>query len=118
MMTGNKLQILIKRFAVAAKAHYVAMEEMNAERAERQAVVISRLFEGIVREGAAGRDALLALTDNDNPAVAGMAAVYSMRYSPERCILTLRRLAAEEGLLGFRAAMALQKWEAGEWELD
>lgn len=116
-MTGNKLQILIKRFAVAAEAHYVAMEEMNAERAERQAVVISRLFEVIVREGDTGRDALLALTDNDNPAVAGMAAVYSMRYSPERCIRTLRRLAAEEGLLGFRAAMALQKWEAGEWEI-
>lgn len=116
-MPGDKLQILIKRFAVAAKAHHAAMEEMDVEKAERQAVVIARLFEGIVREGEAGREALLAMTDSDDPAVAGMAAVYSMRHSPERCCRTLRRLAAKGGLLGFRAATALQRWEAGEWEI-
>jgi len=117
-MTSEKLPILLKRFAVAAKGHCVAMEEMNAEQAGHEALVIARLFEGIVREGEAGRKGLLSLVDSDNNAVAGMAAVYSMRYCPERCIPVLRRLASEPGLLGFRARIALDKWNAGEWLIE
>jgi hypothetical protein len=59
---------------------------------------------------------LLELVDSADPAVAGMAAVYAIRMDTGRCLAALRRVAAEPGLLGFRAAMAIQRWESGEWE--
>ena len=118
MMTEDKLQTLLKRFAIAAKNHCLAMEEMDEEKAHRHGIIIARLFEEIIGEGQSGREGLLALADSEDQAVAGMAAVYSMRYRPDRCIRVLERLSSEPGLLGFRASMALEHWQTGKWELD
>lgn len=116
MSEDDKLARLLVRFAIAAKAHYQALEAMDEVRASTHALIIAGLYEAIVREGEAGREGLLALVDSDDKAVAGMAAVYSIRYSPERCVALLRKLAAMEGLMGFRARVALERWEAGDWE--
>jgi hypothetical protein len=59
---------------------------------------------------------LLALIDHTSPVVAGMAAVYSMDVDPELCLAALRRVACESGLLGFRASVVVEHWEAGTWE--
>ncbi len=115
-MTDDKLSLLLVRFAVATRAHLAALEALDEKEANAHARIIAGLYASIVREGDAGRERLLALVDSDEPAVAGMAAVYSIRYSPERCVALLRRLAKEEGLLGFRARVALERWESGEWE--
>jgi hypothetical protein len=117
-MADDKLARLLLRFAAAARAHFAALELMDGERAARQADVIARLYAGIVREGEAGREGLLALLESHDPAVAGMAAVYSMRHSPDRCTALLLRLSFEPGLMGFRARAALDRWKAGEWELE
>lgn len=117
-MADEKLKRLLHRFAVAAKAHFAALEAMDAEKADHQAFVIAGLFAAIVREGKAGREGLLALTGSEEKEVAGMAAVYSMRYDPARCTALLRRLSREPGLMGFRAGVALERWEAGEWEIE
>jgi hypothetical protein len=113
---ADRLERLLSRFAVAARAHHEALESMNAERAETQARMISALHGALVREGTPGLKKLLDLVDSIDPIVAGMAAVYSIRLDPERCLATLRRVATEPGLLGFRADMAIQRWESGEWE--
>ncbi|BCS56028.1 hypothetical protein GSbR_13910 [Geobacter sp. SVR] len=89
---------------------------MDAGHANAHARVIAGLHAALLREGQAGRDGLLALTDADSPAVAGMAAVYAIRLDPPRCLAALHRVAAEPGLLGFRASVAIQRWETGEWE--
>ncbi|HEY6872428.1 MAG TPA: hypothetical protein VI298_06865 [Geobacteraceae bacterium] len=115
-MSDDRLALLLVRFAVAARAHHEALAALDEVRANTHAQIVARLHEAIAREGKAGQDRLLALVDSDDPVVAGMAAVYSIRYSPERCVALLRRLAGEEGLLGFRARVALERWEAGEWE--
>jgi hypothetical protein len=115
-MPDEKMSRLLSRFAAAAKAHYAALESMNETRANFQAKVIAGLVANIFREGAAGRESLLSLVDSDNPAVAGMAAVYSLTYDAQRSLTLLRRLAEEPGLLGFRAGTAIQRWESGEWE--
>jgi len=115
-MNDERLSLLIRRFAVAAQAHQAALEEMDEERANAHARVISGLYAAILHEGGAGREALLALLDSESQVVAGMAAVFSLRYSPSRSLGVLRMLAEKGGLLGFRASVALERWEKGEWD--
>lgn len=115
-LPNDRLTLLLGRFATAAKAHQAALEDMDEVRANSHARIIAGLHEAIVREGEAGREGLLALVDGDDKAVAGMAAVYSIRYSPDRCVALLRKLATSEGLMGFRARVALERWAAGDWE--
>lgn len=115
-MPEEKLARLLSRFATTAKAHHAALEAMDEERANAYARMIAALHEALLREGQAGTDGLLALVDSDSLVVAGMAAVYTIHLNPDRCLATLLRVAAEPGLLGFRAGVAIQRWENGEWE--
>ncbi|MBK5274697.1 MAG: hypothetical protein JJE30_06560 [Desulfuromonadales bacterium] len=115
-MQDNKLELLLSRFSTAARAHNEALEDMDEVRANAQARMIAGLYDAILSEGAAGRDGLLTLLDSDSPVVAGMAAVYSLNDHPEICLAALRRVAQEPGLLGFRASVAIERWEDGTWE--
>jgi hypothetical protein len=115
VMHEERLAQLLNRFAAAAKAHHAALVAMDDVRANAHARIIAGLYESLVREGRSGREGLLALIESNDDVVAGMAAVYSIRYDPDRCVALLRKLAKEKGLLGFRASVALQRWEAGEW---
>lgn len=110
-----RLKRVLHRFALAAQAHNAALEALDAERAEAQARILVGLYEALVKSGAQGQEKLLELVDNSNPVVAGMAAVYSIRLDNDRCLAALRRVAAEPGLLGFRAKIAIERWESGEW---
>jgi len=112
----ERLERLLKRFAVAARAHHEALEALDEERSEVQARMIAGLHGALVREGKQGEELLLNLVDSPDPIVAGMAAVYSIRLDTGRCLAALRRIAKEPGLLGFRAEVAIQRWESGEWE--
>lgn len=111
----SRLQRLLHRFALVALAHHAALEALDGERAEVQARMLAGLHEALVSAGKAGLEKLLELVDNSDPVVAGMAAVYSLRLDSVRCLAALRRVAAEPGLLGFRAKIAIERWEAGEW---
>jgi hypothetical protein len=114
-MQGDKLTRLLHRFTTASMAHHEALEEMIEERANAHARMIAGLYRSINATGESGRQALLALVDDNDPVVAGMAAVYSIRYDSRRCLSALARVAQEPGLLGFRARMAIERWESGEW---
>jgi len=114
-MQKDKLILLLHRFALTAKAHFQAMEDMDEERANAHARMIAGLHRSIIDFGERGREALLELVDEKDLVVAGMAAVYSFRYDSERSLSTLKRVAREPGLLGFRARMAIELWESGEW---
>lgn len=115
-MNDDRLSVMVHRFAVAARAHQTALEELDEERANAHARVISGLYAAISREGDAGREALLLLLDHENQVVAGMAAVFSLSYNPPRALAVLRLLAGKGGLLGFRASVALERWEKGDWD--
>ncbi len=114
-MQDEKLTRLLQRFAATATAHFQAMEEMNEERANTCARMIAGLHRSIIDTGESGKQALLDLVDDKDPVVSGMAAVYSINYDSKRCLSTLRRVALEPGLLGFRAQIAIERWENGEW---
>ena len=117
-MSDETLERLISRFARAAVRHHAALENMDEEETNRQAFLIGRLFTGIAAYGDTGRSKLLVLLTSDQPVVAGMAAVYSLRSATDEALPVLRRIAGEPGLLGYRASMAIERWERGEWELD
>jgi hypothetical protein len=115
-MNDEKLSLLVHRFAIAAQAHQTALEDMDEDRANAHSRVIRGLYEALVREGDVGREALLTLLDNECQVAAGMAAVFSLRYNPLRSCAVLRLLAERDGLLGFRASVALERWESGAWD--
>lgn len=117
-MDEERLKRLIARFAAAAEAHGAALEAMDEERASRHAHIIYRLYQEIAGAGEQGREELILLAERAEGDAAGMAAVYSLRYREGRSIAVLRCLAATSGLLAFRASVALERWERGEWDLE
>jgi len=112
---AERLARMVSRFAVAARAHGDSLAELDDVRAAAHVRLLTGLYAGICREGEAGREAFLLLLESGDDAVAGMAAVFSLSSSPERALKVLRRLAAADGLLGFRARYAVELWEKGEW---
>lgn len=115
-LSEERLARMVSRFAVAAGAHQRAMEEMDDGRAAGHVKVLTGLYAAIISEGECGVGAFLALLDDRDNAVAGMAAVYALGISTGRSLAVLQRLAGLEGLLGFRARCALERWEKGEWQ--
>ena len=115
-MPNDKLELLLHRFCAAAAAHHEALEAMDEERANTHARMVTGLYRAIAGEGPAALAGLLTLLDSDSSVVAGMAAVYSLAANPEICLVTLRRVAREPGLLGFRASVAIERWETGSWK--
>ena len=71
---------------------------MNEERANTHAQMIDGLYRMIIGTGECGKQALLELVGDNDPVVAGMAAVYSIRYDSKRCLSTLERVALEPGV--------------------
>ncbi len=114
-MSEEKVAILLRRFAASTQAHQEALEEMEEERANRHAGIISQLRVVILREGNDGLQGLLGLLDHHSLVVAGMAAVCLLETHPDRALTVLRMLAGQGGMLGFRASVAIERWENGEW---
>src|SRR5689334_11991982 len=81
-MADEQLGRLLLRFRLAAQEHAVAVEAMDEGMANREATIIARLYQAIAAKGEEGKKELLALTWSDDDAVAGMAAVYSLREYP------------------------------------
>ncbi|SNB45679.1 hypothetical protein SAMN06269301_1105 [Geobacter sp. DSM 9736] len=114
-MSDEKVSRLQIRFTAAAKAHHDAIESMDEVRAVSHARLIEGLACSLRQLGDAGHGAVMALLACDEDAVAGMAAVCFIRSHTENSVAILRRLSEKHDLLGFRASVALERWEAGEW---
>lgn len=115
-MPKNRLDTLLHRFAVAARAHHAALEAMDGEGASNHARMTGALFKAIITADSSGKERFIALLEHADPVVAGMAAVYTITRDSGPSLTTLRRVAKEPGLLGFRAAAAIDRWQNGEWE--
>lgn len=113
MQQQEQVAKLIQWFIRAAFRHAEAIESMQEQEALVQVESMDRFYAALKRKD--GIQQFLALIDHEEPTVAGMAAVYAMREDPVRCVTALRRLATLPGLIGFRAEVALERWESGEW---
>lgn len=117
-MNQEKIDDLIVKFTQAAKNHYEASLNGDWRTANKEAATIRKTVMKLRSLDACGKEALLAQADNQDPSVASMAAVYSLKYATKKSISVLARVAKEPGLLGFEAEQALQRWNEGEWHLE
>lgn len=115
-MQQDKVTKLIEWFVKAALRHAEAIEALREEMAAVQVASLNRFFKALKAEEG-GMSRFFLLLEHENPVVSGMSAVYALSEAPERCRPVLVRLAQEPGLIGFRAQIALQRWDAGEWQL-
>jgi len=117
-MAEQNVKELIETFTKATKSHYLASLAGDWRTANQEAVLIRKAIKSLRGLGENGREALLAQTDSQDLSISSMAAVYSLKYDPEKSISVLTRIAKEPGLIGFEAEQALQRWKEGEWNLD
>lgn len=115
-MNSQALDRLLHRFAMAAKSHHEALEAMDADRAEQHARMVAALYSAIMAAGQLGKEQFSTLLEYPEPVVAAMTAVYLIREETEKSLKILQSVATEPGLLGFRAAAAIERWQNGEWD--
>lgn len=115
MQQQERVAKLIGWFVKAALRHAEAVEAMQEEAAAVQLECLNRFFAALHREEG-GMLQFFTLLDHEEPAIAGMAAVYALREAPERCRAALARVAQTHGLIGFRAQIALERWDSGDWQ--
>jgi hypothetical protein len=108
----------IMGFSESAKKHYDAILAGDSRSANAQAKKVHKFFLEIVKQGEDARKALADLVDDEILPVAVMAAVYSLKYSPERALAVLQKIAKEPGVHGFRAEQAIKRWTEGSWQLE
>jgi hypothetical protein len=117
-MSENEVRELVRVFAEAAARQYTATEQGDFHTANRCATTICRAFSDLKALGKTGQDALLGLTVHTDPAVASLAACYSLPYAPDTCRLVLKRIARRRDIIGFMADETLNRWRDGTWALD
>ncbi len=117
-MAQDQIRRLVATFVEATKKHHEATMRGEWRQTNAQAKRIAQAFRKIVEIGESGRQALLAEVDNKDPAVAGTAATYSLKYDPIRSQAALRRVAREPGIIGSGARQSLKNWEEGKWYLE
>jgi len=111
----DRTKKLIEWFVKAALRHAEAIEAMQEEVAALQVAALTRYFKALQAEPD-WLPRFSELLQHENPVIAGMVAVYALPRDPERCRPVLVRLAQVPGLIGFRSQVALQRWDAGEWQ--
>lgn len=117
-MKEHNIGELVERFTAAARKHFTASLAGDWRSANREAKVIRKIANHIFDLGEDARKALLAQTDNEDLYVSTLAAAYSLKFSPDKCLAILTKISKEPGLIGFEAKQALLRWEQGEWMLD
>ena len=119
-MSTITLEDAISRFVKAALANYspTRQPKMGYAEVNRNARAIHNSAMEIIAEGDAGLKALSGLLGHEDPGVALMAAVYSLKQNTDLALSRLKELAKDSGLLGFRATESIRRWDAGEWQLD
>jgi hypothetical protein len=92
-MTQTQIDRLITDFVKAAKEHHETTITGDWRETNKQAKRIRKAFQGIRKIGENARLALLAQTENQDLAVASMAATYSLKYNTPQAQTVLQRIA-------------------------
>jgi hypothetical protein len=118
MRKHQNYEKLVAEFVAAseksAQALVIGDSKVNNKWVKKQV----KVFKQIVSIGDIARDELVRLLDAENLDIALSAAVFSLKYSTEKSLTTLKKIAQEPGLLGFRAQQAIQRWEEGSWQIE
>lgn len=112
-MSSDRLDRTVQRLVAAVQAHSRSLEEMDQQGAERHAAMMLRLLEAVMAREEGVRS-LRSLMEHAAPEVRGVAALHLLPHDSAAALEVLRQLALLPGLMGFRASVALERWERGE----
>lgn len=115
----KEVQLLVDRFKKAAIAHHAFTLEGNWRKGNAEVKKITAAFEKLKKFNNIGREALLSLTDDQDPVVSANAAVYSLKYNEEKCLMTLERIKTLDiPFISSGAAQTIENWKNGEWHIE
>lgn len=109
---------LVSEFADCVAEQSKCIVEARPDEGNEYAKRYIAAFEQLREHGDSGREALVALFDDDRAEVRTMAAAFLLRYAETRAKQVLVKEAKGAGLIAFGAKQALQRWEEGTWDLD
>jgi hypothetical protein len=98
--------------------HYEASLIGDWRTANKNAAIIGKTVKKLRSLGDEGRETLLSQSESEELSISAMAAVYSLKYAPEKSLSVLNRIAKEPGLIGFEAGQAILRWNEGTWKLE
>ncbi len=115
----EKVLKLIKDFSDSAVRQFQFTREGNWRKGNMQVKKMNETYHKLKEIGEEGIQALLALTGSELPEVASLAAVYGMRFDPEKCLAILKKIAdGNIPLLSSESSQAIENWENKEWYID
>ena len=93
-------------------------KDADAKKGNKAAKKYIAAYREIREIGDEAREEFSRLLDHENPDVRSSAAAFLLRYCTDRAMKVLKEVSKMEGIVGFEASQAIQRWEDGEWELD
>jgi hypothetical protein len=113
-----KLEKLGAQFVDAIEKQSAAWKVGDSKTANQHAKKISKAVAGFRAHGTEGREELARFLDHRDDRVASYAATYSLKYSTERSLSVLRRIAKGTDVLALECAQCIRNWETGAWQLE
>jgi len=108
---------LLVAFSKHASLHHSYTLEGNWRKGNEQIRKINSIFEKI--KALEAREELLSLINSEKVEVVILAAAYSMKYNPEKCLAKMEELQAMEiPHVSSAAKYAIQNWKRNEWYID
>lgn len=115
-MTDDLVE-LSRAFRLHAAKHGEGSESGNYRMTNRHYRKLVPILKGIRRMGAKGEEVLLILLDDENLAVRGWAATYSLSFAEPRARQVLADIASRQGAVALDATIVLQEWDKGTLRL-
>jgi len=115
----NKINNYIIEFEKSAINHFKYTQEGDWEKANFEIKKINSVYKEIKQLGHFGRSKLLSLIFSDKAEVSSMAATYSMRFDPQKC-LDVFKLLSEKNIphISSAATQAIENWNSNEWYIN
>ena len=109
----------IRIFKNAAEKQFQFTKDGNWRKANTESKKMTTSYRKLKEDGIDGEKALLELTECDKSEVASIAAVYAMRFNPDKCLNVLRNISKQNiPIISSDAKQAIENWENGEWYIE
>ncbi len=116
-MKDKSTEALVAEFRATAVRHGRALCDGERVACNRAYDQLTRIRRELQARGDEHRRRLLALLDDDDPAVRNCAAVDALALAPAEGVRVLREVAAgPPSMIELDAKMILELWDKGEWD--
>ena len=114
---SKSISKLVAEYCENARQHGAATAIGDHKRSNKYHDGLMAALRGLREEGTRGDEALLPLLDDHDQSVRCWAATHCLNLAEGKARLTLVKLAAESGIVGFAAETVLSEWDKGTLEI-